>query len=79
MDLIEAKNEAILKIKFQAKHRIEDSIPLWKQINAALGLYDAEKTQAIKDAISAVRTASDTAEAAVNALEDVAAVEGFAW
>lgn len=79
MELQTAKYQRIALIKGEARQRIMAVAPEYKQMNAALGLYDAAKTQAIKDAIVAIRTASDAAEAAVNALTTVEAVRGFTW
>ena len=73
------KSFRIRGIKSEAMTRIEAVAPAWKQINTALGFYPSEKSQAIKDSINAVRSASDAAEAAVNALTTVAEVQGFTW
>lgn len=74
-----AKAARIKLIKHEAMVRIDAQWPDWKQINAALGLYDGTLTQTIKDDINEVRTDSDTAEAAVNALATVAEVQSFTW
>lgn len=73
------KAERIRRIKVEAGGRILSAAPQFKQNNAALGLYDAATTQAIKDGISAIRAASDQAEVAVNALTTVEEVQAFTW
>lgn len=52
----------VRQIKEEAGRRILERYPGWKQINAALGLYDAAAAAAMKDGINAVRAASDAIE-----------------
>lgn len=74
-----AKAQRVALVKQEAADRILAAYPSWKQSNAALGLYDAAETQAIRDGINAIRQASNEAESAVNALDDVAEVISFSW
>lgn len=56
------KQEAILKIKEQAKAIIHEQVPPFKQLNAALGVYSKEKTKQIVNIIQSVRAAVDKRE-----------------
>lgn len=50
------------QVKAEAMRRILAAYPLWKQVNAALGLYDGARTNAITAYVNAVRLASDVIE-----------------
>lgn len=78
-ELAAAKASRITKIKAEASSRILAAYPAWKQSNAALALMSAEDITALKAGITAIRDASNTAEAAVAALTDVAGVVAFTW
>lgn len=65
----------IAAIRAEARQRIEATYPDWRQRSAALGLYPAEYVSTMQAAIASVIAASNTAEDAVDAAADVAAVE----
>ena len=69
----------IQRIKEEAGERILAVAPQYRQNNAALELYTAEKVQAIKDAINAIRIASDEAESAVSSMTVLSNVIDFKW
>jgi len=78
-ELAAAKAARVAKVKTEAEARILADYPLWKQTNAALGGYDTPTTDALKAAIAAIRTASNTAESDIAALTLVADVVAFTW
>jgi len=84
-ELLAAENRVaqamrIAHIKREVQERIEAVYPLWPDlIYAALGLYDENKTKAIKDHAAKVKADSEQAIAAVNALQTVEEVRDFAW
>lgn len=78
-ELAAAKASRVSKVKLEASDRILADYPTWKQCNCANGAYDAGETTTIKDAIAAIRTASNTAETDVAALTAVGDVVSFTW
>ena len=78
-ELVAAKAKRIAEVKTEAQERIYATYPAWKQDDCALGFFDESTTTAIKSGINAVRTASNTAESDINALETVVAVMAFTW
>lgn len=78
-ELPAAKALRISRSKQEAQDRIYATYPIWKQANAAMGLYDATENQAVKDGVQAIRTAQATAETAINALTSVTDVLAFTW
>ena len=75
--LEEAKAEMIAMLKEDASARITAQYPTFKQINAALGVYSAEEAQAITDGIITIRTEVNAKEAAINACETLAEMDGL--
>jgi hypothetical protein len=73
------RSERTAKIKAEAQARILERYPIWKQLNAALGLLSAEETDEIKAFIQSVRGASDTAEEQVAGLNADGDVDNFTW
>ena len=78
-ELAAAKAARTATIKTEAASRILAAHPAWKQTNAALGLDDVLVVDALKAGITAIRAASNTAEADVAALTAVADVVAFTW
>jgi hypothetical protein len=71
------EEEKALKIKNLKKY-VEPKFPeLWRQINAILGEYDADKNQEIKDKVSELRAYIDAHETAINALDSVDDVKSY--
>jgi len=60
------KDELIQLLHQSAMAEIYRSAPLHKQINAALGIYDARQTQDIKEVIVSVRDKTAQQEAIIN-------------
>lgn len=71
------KARRIEAVKTQAGETILAAYPMYKQQNAALGLYSEEQAQAIKDGIQALRDDANTKEAAINACETLAELDGL--
>lgn len=71
------KARRIEAVKTQAGEAILAAYPMYKQQNAALGLYSEEQAQAIKDGIQALRDDANTKEAAINACETLAELDGL--
>lgn len=65
--LAEIKEARIAGVKARAGNNITKQFPLFKQINAALGVYDELKKNEIVALITAERDECDTREAAINA------------
>jgi hypothetical protein len=74
-----AQDERLALLRSDASAAILAAAPEHKQRNAALGIYGAEETKAIKDAIEAGRAAYATAEAAVLAAQTVEDVEAVTY
>lgn len=72
--LEEAKASKIRAIKSKASMDLLQLIPLHRQINAALGIYDELTIGQIKQAIQDKRAEVEAAEAAIEAATDVSAV-----
>lgn len=60
------KQEKVKELKQNATQAIFTKYPLFKQINAALGLYDDTKTKEIKDFIKVVKDQVDSVESTIN-------------
>lgn len=76
--LEEAMADKIADVHFHASLRLESSAPAYKQANAALGIYDTEKCEAIKATIQECRSQCDKFEAAILAcktLEELDALQ----
>jgi hypothetical protein len=58
----------LLQIREKAKILILNSVPEYKQRNAALGLLSDEETQQIKDSIQSIRTISNQKETEINSI-----------
>ncbi len=71
------KSRRIALVKEETGNAILEAYPIYKQNNAALGLYSAEECQAIKDGIQALRDASNAKEAAINACESLTELDGL--
>lgn len=71
------KARRIAVIKAKTGEDILAAYPTYKQQNAALGLYSAEETQAIKDGIQALRIDCDSKEALVNACTSLSQLDGL--
>jgi hypothetical protein len=56
------------RVKERAGILILEVAPIYKQSNAALGLLSQEESDALKNAIQAIRTQSQTMEDAINAV-----------
>lgn len=67
----------IAQLKEAASARILVQYPIFKQINAALGVYSAEVAQAITDGIIAARMEVNAKEAAINACETLDELDGL--
>lgn len=78
-ELAAAKAWRIEKSKQEAQDLIYAQYPIWKQANAAMGLYSAAENQAIKDGIQVHRSNQDAAENTINSLTTVADVIAFTW
>lgn len=61
-------NYQLKTIRETAKEKILAAAPEHKQRNAALGLLDPVETQALKDAIQAIRAQSNLYESQINAV-----------
>jgi hypothetical protein len=61
------KQEKIRQLKDEATKVILEKYPTFKQINAALGLYDEVKTKEIKDFIKGIKDQVDSLESTINA------------
>lgn len=70
-----AKSLRVTDIRAQAQARILAKYPLWRQTNAALGVYPQAYASQMQADIAAVIEASNAAEDAVTAAADVAAVD----
>ena len=75
--LEEAKAETIAVTKETCGQLIEEQAPSFKQINAAMGLYDAAKCQAIKDAVQSLRDKQSKMEDEINALTNIDDVANY--
>ena len=63
------KTTCISSIKNEASNFLFSKYPPYKQINAALGIYDAAKTQEIVDEINRVRLLVENAESQTESAE----------
>ena len=63
------KSRRIADAKAMTGEKILAAYPIYKQQNAALGIYDEAKCQEIKDGIQAFRADCDAGEAAINECE----------
>lgn len=83
--LEQAKTERILQAKAEAAMRIMTQWPDYAQRSAALGIYDDLPADDpfhpvnMKAGIKAIIEAEHAAEQAIQALEDVEAVNNFTW
>lgn len=66
-DINAEKQERIKDLKERCSVAILKICPVFKQTNAALGIYDKTKTQEIKDNIQAYKNYCDTKETEINA------------
>lgn len=67
--------DKLAAVRAEAYHRISAKWPLWKQLNAALGVETLAKIAELRGDITAVKTASNTAEAAIIAATTNAELE----
>lgn len=65
--LNELRAEKFAAVRSEAYRRLSAKWPMWKQVNAALGLEPALRIAEMKADIAALRGASNTAEAAIAA------------
>lgn len=65
------KARKIADIKYKAGEDILEAYPIYKQQNAAMGLYDEAKCQEIKDGIQTIRADCDAQEAVINECESL--------
>jgi hypothetical protein len=71
------KARRIADLKAVAGDRILSAYPMYKQQNAALGLYSADECQQIKDGIQAFRADCDALEVAINACKTLAELDAI--
>lgn len=70
----EAKRKRKADVNSESFRRVASIHPEYQQRNAALGIYDSEKTTAITKMIASHRDAVISAESEIDALEDVEAI-----
>lgn len=69
--LNEAKAALLQRVKSKASKEILDTVPQFKQINAALGIYSPEVTASIKDIITQHKTWADEMETLISQASSV--------